>query len=78
MELTITLALSNAFLYFLLFNKWFKTFGNKLCSFCILWWACLIEASIMEILHLSLLTFINAMAMTCISITAYFYLKNNQ
>ena len=78
MELTITLALSNAFLYFLLWNKWFFTFGKNLCSFCILWWTCFIEASIMDILHLSLLTLIKAMAMTCISITAYFYLKNNQ
>ena len=78
MELTITLALVNSFIYFVLFNKWFPEFGRKLCSFCILWWCCFVEASIMDILHLSLLTVATAMAMTCISVTAYFYLKNNQ
>lgn len=78
MELTITLALVNSFIYFALFNKWFKTFGNKLCSYCILWWACLIEQGIISIPNISLQTVFAAMAMTCISVAAYFYLKNNQ
>lgn len=78
MELTITLALVNSFIYFLVFNKWFKAFGSKMCSFCILWWMCLGNSILLDISDISIATIRTAMAMTCISVTAYFYLKNNQ